>query len=285
MTGSVPHSGTKGKGRGGKGKASPAGTPRADTSLGKGIELLAVLAGSEEPLRIGELADLAKRPKSTVHRLLATMLELRVVEQTDDGRYAIGLRLFEIGSRAAVRVSLRDVAIVELRDLSGRLGETSHVGVLDGDEVVYVEKVESEASIRMSSRVGRRNPLHCTGIGKALLAFQGDAEIDAACARELEARTEHTITDPKKLRKELTLTRERGFSIDDEEVELGLRCVGAPVLGDDGRPVAAISIAGPAARMEVEKCVAIGPDLAEAAGRIARGLGHWNPTPAGTKET
>lgn len=243
-----------------------------------------VLAESEEPMRIGELAERAGRPKSTVHRLLATMLDLRVVEQTDDGRYAIGLRLFEIGSRAAVRVSLRDVAVVELRDLSAKLGETSHVGVLDGDEVVYVEKVESEASIRMSSRVGRRNPLHCTGIGKALLAFQGEEAIDEVCSRQLEARTEHTITDPKKLRKELAKTRERGFSIDDEEVELGLRCVGAPVLGADGRPVAAISVAGPAARMDPERCIAIGPDLIEAGRRIARGLGHWNPDPAPAKE-
>ena len=277
--GSVPHIGTKG------GDADEASTPaRAETSLGKGLELLVLLAESDEPLRIVELAERAGRPKSTVHRLLATMLAMRVVEQTDDGRYAIGLRLFEIGSRAIVRMSLRDVAAPELRRLSTELGETSHLGVLDENEIVYVEKVEGSASIRMSSQVGHRNPLHCTGIGKALLAFAGEGAIDAICDGELEARTEHTITDGDALREELARTRKRGFSIDDEEVEAGLRCVGAPVLEAEGRPLAAISIAGPAMRMDIERCREVGPVLTAAAERISRSLGHWKPTGGASKD-
>ena len=256
------------------GSADPA--PSAETSLGKGLELLIVLSESDEPLRVVELAERAGRPKSTVHRLLATMVSMRMVEQTEDGRYAIGLRLFEIGSRAAARVSLRDVALAELRGLSESLGETSHLGVRDGDAVVYVEKVESSASIRMSSRVGRRNPLHCTGIGKALLAFDGDEAIAEVCAGGLEARTDHSITDPDRLVEEMALIRSRGFSIDDEEVEAELRCVAAPVLSADGHPLAAISVAGPATRLDLDRCVAIGPDLIASARQISRGLGHWN---------
>ncbi len=244
-----------------------------ETSLGKGLDLLAAIAEFDEPVGVTELAERTGRPKSTVHRMLGTMTAMRVVEQVVDGRYAIGLRLFEIGSRAAVRISLRDIAAPELRDLTERLDETSHLGVLDGDEVVYVEKVEGSASIRMSSQVGHRNPLYCTGIGKALLAFAGEEAIEAVCRAGLATRSKGTITDPTALREDLALTRARGYSIDDEEVEAGLRCVGAPVFSADGETQAAISVAGPAMRMGLDRCEEIGPELTAAATRIGRALG------------
>jgi IclR family acetate operon transcriptional repressor len=254
--------------------ARPAPIRPTTTSLGKGLALLSALGDAGEPLGLADLARISSYPKSTVHRLLATMAAQRYVEQLPDGRYAIGLRLFELGSNAGVRMTLRDAAIEELRGLASDVGETAHLGVLDGAEVVYIEKVESGQSIRMSSQVGRRNPLHCTGIGKALLAFAPGELVSRILASGLPAHTPHTVTSERRLRRDLAAIRERGWSADDEELELGLRCVGAPVFGADGRVEAALSIAGPTIRMGTDFGERFGPVVTAAAARVSAALGH-----------
>jgi IclR family acetate operon transcriptional repressor len=205
------------------------------------------------------------------------MGEMGMVDQTEDGRYVIGLRLFEIGSRAAARAGLSDVAAPHLRALSEKWGETAHLGIRDGIEFVYVEKFESRASIRMSSQVGARNPLYCTGMGKALLAYSTTEVFESVCAAGLAPRTTLTKSDPTALATEIDRIRERGFSIDDEELEVGLRCVAAPVIGNDGGAIAAISLSGPSTRLDPDRCLAIGPELIGTSIAIAEANGQRPP--------
>ena len=142
--------------------------------------------------------------------------------------------------------------------------------------VVYLEKVESPLAVRMHSEVGAMNPLYCTGLGKALLAFSSADLINSVCARPLEPRTMRTITTAEGLREDLARIRDRGYSIDDVENEEGIRCVGAPIFGHDGTPIAAISLAGPVNRITLEAVDDLGPKVAEAALDVSRRLGFHN---------
>lgn len=152
--------------------------------------------------------------------------------------------------------------------------ETCHLGVMQFPWVVYLEKVESPLAIRMHSEVGAINPMYCTGLGKALLAFSPPDVVDQVCESELEPRTERTITDPARLRVELARIRERGFAIDDVENEVGIRCVGAPIRGHDGNALAALSLAGPETRLTLEVALELGEQVATVAERISRQLGY-----------
>lgn len=244
------------------------------TSLGKGLALLDVLGREQGPLRLSELARRTGQPRSTTHRLLRTLGEFALVVQNSDGHYALGLRLLELGRRAASSTDLREAAVPHLRRLRDLTGETAHIGVVAGDEVVYLEKVESECAIRMSSEIGGRNPLHCTALGKAVLAYgPSDLRKTVLHSRRLAQRTERTLTDKSALSEDLQRIRSRGFSIDDEENEPGLRCIGAPVLDAEGRPVAAVSVSGPVTRV-TDQNVDRFASLVMAAGKaISRSLG------------
>jgi IclR family acetate operon transcriptional repressor len=146
-----------------------------------------------------------------------------------------------------------------MRALAESTGETAHLGRLSGTDVVYIEKVESSHAVRMYSRVGDTMPAYSTGVGKAILAFLDDAEVDRHLPGELAPRAANTITDRGRLREELARTRERGFSLDDIENEDGIRCTGAPVFDHSGLVQAAISVAGPATRMTPDRLQELGP--------------------------
>jgi IclR family acetate operon transcriptional repressor len=167
-------------------------------------------------------------------------------------------------------------------EFTSKTSETTHLGVLHFPFVVYIDKVESPHAVRMHSQVGAMNPVYRTGLGKALAAFSSDALIDEICAGPLEATTPNTITDGDALRADLLLTRERGYSVDDVENEEGIRCIGAPVLGHDGRPLAAVSLAGPDVRLTLEVAHALGPDLVAVTREISRQLGYRGTTGAPT---
>ncbi len=142
--------------------------------------------------------------------------------------------------------------------------ETCHLGILQFPWVVYLEKVESPLAVRMHSQVGAINPLHCTGLGKALLPYSSAELINAICSLPLEPRTAKTITRAEDLQEELVRIRDRGYAIDDVENEEGIRCVGEPIFGYDGSPIAAISIAGPADRVTLKSVADLGPIVASA---------------------
>ena len=171
-------------------------------------------------------------------------------------------------------MDLRDVSADLLARLVEASDETCHLGILEGERVLYLEKMESSHSLRMVSHIGSTSSLHSTGLGKAILAHLPSASIEAILAQPLERHTSNTITDPGLLWRELRTIQERGFAVDDGENEVGVRCIGAPVFDHLGQAMAAISVAGPVTRMTRERADALAPVLVAAAAELSQRLGY-----------
>jgi IclR family acetate operon transcriptional repressor len=218
-------------------------------SVERAFTLLEVLAGAGGELSLSEIAAESGLPLPTIHRLIRTLVDRGYVRQLATRRYTLGPRLISLGESASGR--LTGWARPWLTSLVEELGETANFGTLDGDRATYIAQVPSRHSMRMFTEVGRRVPLHCTGVGKALLAQLDDKEVDALVRRTgLPAETTYSITDPDVLAGELRKIREQGFAVDDGEQEIGVRCVAVPVLGSASG--FAISVSGPTARMNDE---------------------------------
>ena len=234
-------------------------------------------AFSEEQVEIG-ISDLARRlgvAKSTVHRLAVTLVADGMLERNPDtGKYRLGIALFRLGSLVRRRMIVSNEARPFLRDLREKVNETVHLAVLDGCEIMYVYNLESTQAIRMRSDVGVRKPAHCTAEGQAILAFQPAERIEAVLQQGLPARTPRTITDAGELRTVLAAIRARGCAIEDEESEIGMRCVAAPLRNDTGEAVAAIGLAGPVSRLSKKALTGFIPHVIETAAAISARLGH-----------
>lgn len=241
-----------------------------------------VKAFSDEESEIG-ISGLAKRlglAKSTVHRLASSLLEEDILEQSaEDGKYRLGLALFELGAMVRRRMDFTAAARPFLRMLMEKTGETAHLAILDHGSVLYMITHESQQAIRVSSNVGTRAPAHSTAVGKALLAFQPEEWVERVVALGLPSSTPNTITDARALRRELAAVRARGYALDDEESEIGLRSMAAPIRADSGGVVAAISIAGPAHRVARKTLLHWSRDLVNAAHATSQRLG-WQPSGA-----
>ncbi|MDW3178413.1 MAG: IclR family transcriptional regulator [Acidimicrobiia bacterium] len=201
------------------------------------------------------VADLAKHldiSTSTVHRLLSTLADEGVLDQdADNGRYRLGLSVFDMAASMPKHRTLHEAVLVSMTELRSRTGETVQVGVLDGREVVYVERLDSPNTLRVFTEVGRRNSAHRTSTGKLLIAHLTSRQRERLLAGwVLEKRTPHTITDLGTLREELTLIRSRGYAENRQESEMGIVSVAAPIRDSGGRVVAALSLAGPTDRMD-----------------------------------
>ena len=245
------------------------------SSVATSVRLLK--AFSEEQVEIG-ISDLAKRlgvAKSTVHRLAVTLVADGMLEQNPDtGKYRLGMALFRLGSLVRRRMTMSNEARPLLRDLREKVNETVHLAVLDGSEIMYVFNLESTQAIRMRSDVGVRKPAYCTAEGQAILAFQPPDVVERVVGDGLAARTPQTITDPNKLRKVLDGVRARGCAIEDEESELGMRCIAAPLRNDAGEVVAAIGLAGPVSRLSKKALATFIPHVIETAAAISGRLGY-----------
>jgi DNA-binding IclR family transcriptional regulator len=201
-----------------------------------------------------------------------------VVKNQDTGRYRLGLRLFELGSKAIDGLDLRARARPYLDQLQIQFGETVFFCVLDDGQVFYMEKVESQQSVRTACTVGSRAPAYCTAVGKAMLAELSEAEVGRIVRRwGLKAVTRNTITSAAALKAELRAIRSRGYAIDDEEKEEGLRCVSAAVRGHSGKLFAAMSVSGPAFRMTKERIPEVGEGVMRAANEFSSELGYEAP--------
>ena len=238
---------------------------------------------SEDEYEIG-ISDLAKRlglAKSTVHRLASTLLDEGILEQNSgDGKYHLGLALFELGAMVRRKMDFTMEARPFLRTLMEKTGETVHLAILDHDSILYIITHESKQALRMGSKVGTRAPVHSTAVGKALLAFLPEEELERILvARGLPASTPSTIVDAKALRRELAAVRARNYAVDDEESEIGLRAIAAPIRIYSGNVVAAISIAGPVHRMARKTLLGWVRELVDAADAVSQRLG-WQPSRA-----
>ncbi len=243
-------------------------------SVERAILVLQCLARARE-LTIGEIRAALRMPKSTAHEIVWTLVARGMVDRNADGvRFRLGLKAFELGMKAQANLEVRTVATPVLKELSRVSDETVHLTVLDAGEVLYIESFESSKSLRTHSAVGYRAPLHCTGVGKAILAFLDRSESDAVIRRKGLARfTARTITSAAAMRQEIRRIRDRGFAVDNCEHEDGVRCVGAPIRDHTGRVIASLSVSAPAQRMPDERVQRLGADARAAASEISRLLG------------
>jgi DNA-binding IclR family transcriptional regulator len=245
--------------------------PGAGGMLAKGLTLLVTLGQYPDGIGLSDLARQVGLPVSTAHRLLATLHTYGFVHfDTDYRRYSLGLRLFELSSQVSLVQKLSAVALPVMQRIVQVTGETTLITVLDGEEMVYVERLDSPHPIQVRGSIGRRDPIYCTAMGKSLLAFRPAEEREAIVRRlNLKPLTPHTITDPDELLRELERTVERGYSLADEEHEPGIRTVAVPVLDLRGRVAAAICITAPAFRVSLEDLTRHVPVLRDAAREIS----------------
>jgi DNA-binding IclR family transcriptional regulator len=250
--------------------------------LDRALAVLEVLSAEGPDLSLGEVSERLALHKSTVHRLIMVLERHNFVERNSiSGRYRLGLKLFELGTKAVSQLGLRERARPFLERLVLETSETVHLCVLDNSEVVYLDKVEPERSVRMATSVGRRNPIHCTAVGKAIMAYLPISEVETIIRRHgMKTMTANTITNFLELKKELNTIRQRGYSIDDEEIEEGVRCVGCVVRNFSGEPLAAISASGPAFRVTREKVAGLAVPVMAAAHGLSSELG-FKEKPAG----
>jgi DNA-binding IclR family transcriptional regulator len=229
-----------------------------DTSTGgvvkvvvKAAAVIDLLAESDVPMSLTALSKRLGIARSTLHGILATLINVGYVcKEERSGDYRLGLRLFEIGNKISQKIDERKVAKPYMRALSEKTGETVHLAVLQDGEVLYINKQESNNSIRIITESGLKLPAHCTGVGKALLSGLSDEQIRQVAEKKgLAKYTETTVTDIGILLKEIEKIRKQGYASDQQEFMIGLRCVAIPIRNMSGKVVCAISISGPVSRM------------------------------------
>lgn len=234
---------------------------------------------------VSEITRVSGEHASSVCKHLAAFEQYGLVEQDAvTGRYRIGYFALKLSNALLKRMNIREIAYPFLRRLADQTGETTHLVVQSGLRVVYIDKVESSRTIRIHSDVGTANPMYCTGVGKALLAYSPETVIRQVINEGLKPYTKYTLTTEEALREDLEKTRIRGYSIDYEEHEADLRCVGAPVFNHLGEVAASISIAGPKWRMSDDRLPELGALVRETALEITRKLGGEAPAPTDKKD-
>jgi DNA-binding IclR family transcriptional regulator len=259
--------------------------PRAHSTLSSvrnAARLLKEFRTGEREIGVTEVSRRLGIGKSTAHRLLNTLAEEHLLEQNPTtGAYRLGLTMYELGARVSAGMDIHQAATPMLDQLRNVTQETIQVAVLDGREVVYIERRESPQALRIFSRVGHRNWAHCTSTGKVLLAFLPDAQLEDLLAGWRPAkRTPYTITDLDKLRTEVLAVRARGWAENVNESEMGAASVAAPIRNATGEVVAAVSIVGPVMRLDGESLRRFARPAVDAGNAISRRLGWRDPASA-----
>jgi len=243
-------------------------------SVLKAVKILGII-GRSKPLGISEISRMLEIPKSSTHNLLQTLESEGFVERNEDtNKYNLGTRLIELGYRAQNDLAICRIAKPYLNGINQETDETVHLTLLDDDEVLYVDCVESKRRMRTYSVIGIKAPLYCTAVGKAILAELPEIHIKQIInSKGLARLTDKTITNENNLFQDLSDTRERGYSIDNKEHEDQLICVGAAIRDVNGEVFASLSVSGPSDRMTEERIVHIGSLIKNATSEISRKLG------------
>jgi len=241
------------------------------------MRLLDVLSQHPEPLGLKQIAQYTGLHPSTAHRILSSMAADRLVDRVEPGAYRLGMRLLELGNLVKSRISVRELALPLMRELHAQTGETANLSVRHDDEIVYVERTSSgRSAMRVVHVIGARAPLHVTAAGKLFLLEEGFARLrDYARRTGLAPQTKNTVTSVAQLERDLERIQMQGWATDNEEAEIGVRCVAAGIRDDAGRLAAALSLSTPADRMKPQW----GALVKETAGRISRSLGHQASEP------
>ncbi|MBF6594403.1 MAG: IclR family transcriptional regulator [Thermaceae bacterium] len=259
------------KRRPGRSRSTKVGEVR---TLERGLLLLETLSEAET-LSLSELARRSELSPSTAYRLLET-LRRRGFTDWDEvkGLWKVGLRAYQVGSAFLTRGGLVDAAMPEMEKLVDELNETVNLAVLDGNEAVYIAQVEGRQLIRMFTRIGARAPLYCTGVGKALLMEHADAEVRRILGGgPFKAFTAHTLTSPTVFLKTLGEAKTKGYALDNQEREEGVRCIATPVRDSRGKVVASLSLSAPASRVPDERVGSLGSRVKQAADAVSARLG------------
>ena len=235
------------------------------------LTLIDALAKERDPVSLRQLAQTTGLHPSTAHRILNDMVLGRFVDRTEPGQYRLGMRLLELGNIVKSRLSVRDAALEPMRALHKSTGQTVNLSVRQGDEIIYVERAYNEFSgVQVVRAIGGRAPLHLTSVGKLFLSTDDARQVRSYAMRTgLAGHTENSITELARLERELSQIRTRGYSRDNEELEIGVRCIAAAIRDDDGKVVAGLSLTAPADRL---KDVWIA-DLTATAARISAAIG------------
>lgn len=244
-------------------------------SLTRGLQLLQRLGENEGGAMLTDLAQTVGLPNSTTHRLLTTLEAMGFARQTPDlGLWQVGVEAFRVGNAFLRSRDIVEQARPHLYRLMEEAGETANLALLHEGRAMMVYQVECHEMMRMIVRIGSAVPMHASGVGKAMLAAMSEEEVKAVLHRHgLNRYTSHTVDSPARLAEEITAARSRGFALDDEEHAIGLRCAAAAILDEEGHPLGAISISGPAARLSRERLLELGARVAREAAGITRDLG------------
>jgi DNA-binding IclR family transcriptional regulator len=252
-----------------KSNAAPVGV------LTKVLSIFDLLDHSRDGLQLKAIAEQTKLNKSTAYRFLAHLENAGYLVRDVTGAYLLGPRLMHLGSGSTYQLTIRKVSRPILESLWRETGETVNLGVLDGKEILYLDVLESPHSFRLVSQIGMRRSLHCTALGKAVLAWQSTSFRDELLAgTKLEKLTPNSITRSTELIAELGRIQRRGHALDDEEVELGARCVAAPIFDSSGLVAAGVSVSGPTIRMSRTQTSQIADAVKQAAIEISKHLGY-----------
>lgn len=245
------------------------------TSVTNAVRLIKSFTATRTTWGVSELSRELGISKSSVHRILATLTDEGMLEQDpESGRYRLGLAMYDLAAAVPSQRDLHEAVLLPMTELRNRTGETVQVGVLDGIHVVYVERLDSPNTLRLFTDIGRRNEVHCTGTGKALVAhLPADRRERILAELDLVKRTGYTITSHRKFEQELDKIRAQGYAENRHESEVGVVSIAAPIRDTSGVTIAAISVAGPAERMDPLRSQ-IAHAVQRAAGIVSRRLGY-----------
>jgi len=234
---------------------------------------------NHEKISLTELAKEVEENKSTVYRFLGTLIGLGYVTQDENDMYSITLKLFQLGMTIFLKIDLANQAMPTLKKLAALSEETVHLAINHNGQLVYLHKIESKHSLRVSmqSRVGSSAPKYCTGVGKVLLAWSQEEELEQYLSEtDFKTFTKNTIGNRLDLENELKRIRERGYCFDDEEHEEGVRCIAAPIRDFNGDVIASISISGPSVRLNDERMKSLAGPVVASALEISNNIGYQN---------
>ncbi|MGH9430225.1 MAG: IclR family transcriptional regulator [Terriglobia bacterium] len=248
-------------------------------SIDRALTVLEFLGESKRGFSLSEISRRLGLPKSSAHLVLTTLEHRGFLQKnTHTGRYSFGLRLISLSRSALENLDLREEARPFLQSLMQKTGLTVHMAVLERQEVVIIEKVEAPGLVRVATWIGRRLDVNCTGVGKAIVAFLPADELEKLVrSKSFAKHNEYTLTSASTLKRDLTQVRELGYALDDEEDEIGLRCIGAPVFDDSQKVVAAISVAGTVSQIPIDRVRSLASMVKEAAACISSRLGYVVP--------
>lgn len=246
----------------------------APSSITTALRLLMAFGPMEKSIGLSELARRTGIPKSSAHRLLNLMAESRFIRRTGDGRYALGFQLWELGLRVVSNFDLREISHPVIEWLHHLVGDAVHVAILDDDDVVYIDRLKSRATLQLFRRIGHRMPANATASGKAILAYSAPEVVERALSRKLRALTDKSLVTRADLLADLRLIKERGYACSLGETQIGIASIAVPFFGADGEPAGAISIVGPSSSITRGRLKGLAQLLHEGADRISKSLDY-----------